>query len=84
MHSFTRFVKARLIESGTSITEVARRSGEDPRTVSHILRGKRTNRAAVVLQEIALATGLKYGDLLEMYGMDRRAKTYQTLSREVA
>ena len=84
MHSFGKFVKARLVESGVSITEIARRSGEDPRTVSHILRGKRTNRAEPVLKEIAVATGLRYGDLVEMYGVNHSVKTYHTFRREVA
>ena len=67
MNSARRFVKSKLTENGVSLTDIARLSGEDIRTVSHVINGKRTNRAEVVLKEVAKSTGLIYGDLVLMY-----------------
>lgn len=68
-----RFIKARLIERGVSLTEIARRSGETLETVSHVIRGKRTNRADPILREIAKAADLKLGDLRAMYPQSEAA-----------
>jgi len=73
MHSTKAFVKYQLDMAGVTLTEIASRSGEDIRTVSHVIAGKRTNRAEVVLKEICKATGLKYGDLIRMYGLGHSA-----------
>lgn len=68
MHHAQRYVKGKLAEQGVSLQYIAESSGEDPRTVSHVLRGGRKNRALPIFIEVAKATGIPLGYLQEMYG----------------
>lgn len=72
MASPRNYIKGQLAGKGITQAQIAQWSGEDEATVSHVIAGKRTNRAPVVLREICKATGLIYGDILRMYDLDRK------------
>lgn len=73
MKSPERFIKARLMERGFLLTDIARLSGEDLPTVSHVIRGRRTNRAEPILRVIAKCADLVYGDLRAMLSLSEAA-----------
>ena len=67
MHRPSQYVKGRLADHGVTLSQIAERSGEDIRVVSHVIRGRRKNRALPVMIEIAKATGVPLGYLQELY-----------------
>jgi transcriptional regulator with XRE-family HTH domain len=67
------YVLMKLKEKDVTVVEIARRSGEDFRTVSHVIRGRRSNRSLPVFLEIAKAIGVPLGYLQEMYSTEKCA-----------
>lgn len=69
MHRSENPVKAELVKKGISLSFIASASGEDVRTVSHVLKGRRRNRALNVLQHVAMATGKSLTEIEALVGV---------------